>query len=88
MTPDRIKDWTHALGQPADWDEERQGPCGCLHARFVRDPDLGPEWGSVWRPTPEELVGLMNGGVVMLTVCGLEHPPVSISVVGAEHVQP
>lgn len=35
---------------------------------------------TAWEPTPEELEKLNNGGVVVLTLLGVAHPPVNITV--------
>lgn len=35
---------------------------------------------SFWRPSPEELAALNNGGFAMLSVYGQHHPPVSLAV--------
>lgn len=41
-------------------------------------------WGAIqysaWEPTPTELARLNAGAHVILGVCGLSHPPVSIQV--------
>lgn len=37
-------------------------------------------WDTVWQPTPDELVQLNAGGLVVLTVLGVGHPPVKIGV--------
>ena len=34
---------------------------------------------SAWKPSPEELEALNNGGLVYLTIYGVGHPVVSIS---------
>lgn len=39
---------------------------------------------SVWKPTEEELMILMHGGYIMLTVVGIHHPPVVIDVLRNE----
>jgi hypothetical protein len=80
MRPVEIAGATHVLGAPLDWDPLKQGDCVGLPVRLLNDPDVGPEWKSAWRPSPAELVALMNGGVVLLTVCGDGHPPVMIEV--------
>jgi hypothetical protein len=34
---------------------------------------------SVWEPTPRELEDIANGGSVVLTILGTNHPPVMIT---------
>jgi len=67
------------LGQPADWDEATMGKCDVLPCRYEIDPDLGPQFRSRWKPTAEELVTLLGGGCVELTVTGAGHPPVMLA---------
>lgn len=55
-----------------------------LPALFAVDASYGPYIQSFWRPSPEELALLMNGGVVELTVIGRLHPPVGVAVVPPE----
>lgn len=81
MRPVEIAGATHVLGAPPEW-EPAKGDCGALPVRLVDDPDTGREWKSAWRPSAVELVALMNGGLVLLTVCGDGMPPVMIEVSG------
>jgi hypothetical protein len=46
--------------------------------------DGGEIVASFWRPSPEELKTLTEGGSVVLYVWGMMHPPVSIGVVTKE----
>ena len=66
------------LGAPAGWDQKAL-PCGALpitrtevegHAVMV----------SFWRPEPEELAALVNGGAIALFIHGTSHPVVSVGV--------
>lgn len=43
-----------------------------------------PAMLSVWKPTEEELMHLMYGGYIMLSVMGTVHPPVKIDVLRNE----
>lgn len=70
------------LGKPRDWDDATQGECGTLPV--LRD-DAG--FVSCWRPTPDELAMLNDGGVVTLTVIGEGHPPVSLATAIVEVLQ-
>lgn len=67
------------LGAPSDWDADKDGECGALHA-FRESGGPITVTTSAWKPTPEELSALMNGGSVYLTVWGQVHPPVCIWV--------
>lgn len=79
MMPGRIPNATRRLGAPADWDKGKQGACVGL---AIRDDTTtaGPGMTSVWHPTPEELERLKAGAGVYLTVLGMVHPPISMSV--------
>lgn len=39
-----------------------------------------PTVTSFWSPSPEELEALKNGGLVVLTIVGVTHPPVMVGV--------
>lgn len=79
MIPAMIGGATRRLGAPADWDKQRDGHCGGLAVRDERTT-AGPGMTSAWQPTPEELARLNAGASVHLTVLGMVHPPVSMSV--------
>jgi hypothetical protein len=74
MTPTRISGHTHTFSAPDGWDESAHGPCIDLSVR--KD---GETYQSTWRPTPEELATLNDGGVVVLCVAGSQ-PPCWLSV--------
>ena len=74
MIPKRISGATHNLGPPKGWDAERDGKCGHLTVRVE-----GNLYSSAWEPTPDELVTLLNGGSIVLSVVG-DQPPVMLSV--------
>lgn len=76
-----IKGATHNPGAPAGWTPDR-GPCGTLPIRVQRDTYGNQECLSAWRPTPEELRTLNEGGFVVLSVIGWQ-VPVWISVTDA-----
>lgn len=72
----KIDGATRVLGKPADWDET-QGECVGLP--IVDHPE---GWMiSEWRPTPEELQALIDGGSIRLWVQGSAHPAVSIEAI-------
>lgn len=66
---------------------ETQGYRG-LHIKDIKLVDengnLFPAMISVWKPTEAELMHLMYGGYVMLTVLGTGHPPVKVEVLRDE----
>ncbi|HQU03505.1 MAG TPA: hypothetical protein PLT25_02185 [Acidocella sp.] len=64
-----------APGAPADWNEERDGPCCGLPIRVVRHADGTPAYcESAWEPTPREIETLAAGGSVILRVVGWQVP--------------
>lgn len=73
MEPIRTETTTRVLGQPADWDEARFGPCSGLP---VTDSD-GLIY-SYWRPTWRERLAVLRGRPVRLCVAGLAHPAVAV----------
>lgn len=60
---------THNPGAPAGMEDT----CGRLPIRVVRDGD-SIVCLSAWRPTPEELAVLLDGGYVVLQVAGWQVP--------------
>jgi hypothetical protein len=54
--------------------------CGDLPATLMNE-EGGTIMASFWRPSPEELKTLNEGGSIVLYVYGVSHPPVSIGVV-------
>ncbi len=69
MKPALIEGATHNPGAPAGM----EATCGRLPIRVVRDGD-GIVCLSAWRPTPEELAVLTDGGYVVLQVVGWQVP--------------
>lgn len=55
-----------------------------LPCRVANDPELGNTITSAWKPTEDELLKLLNGGNVELTLVGHGHPPVMLSVAPAQ----
>ena len=68
-----IKGATHNPGAPSSW-TEANGPCGALPIIYQRDSHGNDECISAWRPTPEELAMLNDGGFVILSVIGWQCP--------------
>jgi len=73
------------IGAPADWDQDRDGPCGALPVVDAFDKASGMlVMYSVWRPSPEEIAALLNGGAIRLGVVGFAHPVVNMAVLTPE----
>jgi hypothetical protein len=70
-----IEGATHNPGAPANWDPAKDGSCGGLPIKFD-----GRGCESAWKPSPEQLAVLTDGGYVTLYVVGWQ-VPVSLSVV-------
>lgn len=70
----RIAGATATLGAPTGWDAERDGNCRSLPVRVADNV-----WQSAWEPTPDELLMLNAGGLVVLSVPGGQ-PPVVLTV--------
>lgn len=68
-----IKGATHNPGAPRNW-TEANGPCGSLPIRYQKDAFGNNECISAWKPTPEELQMLNDGGFVILSVSGWQVP--------------
>ena len=79
MISGRIENATRFLGKPQDWDDAENGRCGGL---AIRDEVMSglPVMTSAWTPTPAELARLNAGASVHLCICGVSHPPVSVTV--------
>ena len=57
MKPVRTTDCNREYGPPTDWDEEREGPCGSLHANVNAHGVVS----SYWKPGPEEITLMRLG---------------------------
>ncbi len=65
------------LGKPKD-----MPTCETLPATMMIDEETTQVTiASFWRPTPEELKLLNDGGSVVLYIFGTFHPPVAIGVI-------
>lgn len=78
MIPSRLNDATRTLGKPSDWDDQHSN-CESLDI-FDYETDNGNFMLSAWKPEPEELEILNNGGFVFLHIRGQNHPVVSLTV--------
>lgn len=76
MTPQHFVGQDRVLEAPADYDHAALGECGGLPVRVVSGGCM-----SVWKPTPEELDFLANGGGVVIWVMGLQ-PVMSVGACG------
>lgn len=74
MTPTEIANHTHVFTAPEEWDEEANGRCTDLYARVQDDIS-----SSAWKPSPEELRKLMQGGNVVVHVY-TSQPAIAVSV--------
>jgi hypothetical protein len=83
MNPIRHPSNNVALGPPAGWDEEKNGPCATLHCTRTDTHVV-----SLWKPDEKELQALRHGGTVALWVIGETHPPLWVSAEPAERPAP
>lgn len=75
MKPVELEDPDIVLRGPADMPE-----CGELTATIELDEHGRPYFVSLWVPTFEEVMALMKGGAVTLSIVGRSHPPVAVGV--------
>lgn len=68
-----IKGATHNPGAPRGW-VPGNGPCGTLPVIYRKDAHGNWECVSAWKPAPEELKTLNEGGFVILSVIGWQVP--------------
>jgi hypothetical protein len=84
MIPGVIEGHTRAPGAPQDWDAEKSGPCVALPIRDAVGEDGVHRMESIWETHPAELQALLEGGKVLLSICGAgpetRHPVVSLEV--------
>jgi predicted nucleic acid-binding Zn ribbon protein len=82
MKPTVTRGATHNFQKPANWDENADEACGDLQ---VRAETFGKgnivELFSTWKPSRDELLHLINGGVVEVSVCLPNQPVMSVGVV-------
>lgn len=72
MTPIKTNLCNFTYTAPAGMTAEQ---CGDLHC--MRNPE-NHTITSFWKPEPEEASAIASGGLVMLTIHGLAHPPVAM----------
>lgn len=70
---------TRVMNAPADWDNTTI-PVEGLPIVDAKLEDGTNVMMSVWLPTPDELEMLNNGGRVVLSILGEQHPIVSVEV--------
>lgn len=76
---------THNYAAPSYWNAETDGECGILEVRVDAWGERKlPQCVSTWKPTAEELVQLLHGGVIELAIIG-DQPPVMLTVVEPVH---
>jgi hypothetical protein len=71
---------TRAIGAPANWDAEKDGPCGTLSVHDRVDERGHPEMVSVWELEEGDLEKLQAGAPVYLSILGQVHPVVCVYV--------
>jgi hypothetical protein len=76
----RIAGATRELGKPANWNAERDGECGSLAILDVTAEGGHNVMMSAWYPTPDEVARIAAGEPVYLSIWGVMHPPVMLSV--------
>lgn len=79
MKPIEFEQQTTVLGPPRGW---ARGECGALPVQMVEGT-----LQSYWKPTPEEIEALKNGGHIRLTVHSHAHPPVWVDVTPAGYAK-
>lgn len=81
MIPAVITGWNRTFKKPDQMSDEE---CRDLKVRVQRfQIGSGREcfaFTSAWSPTPQELEAIQAGANIELTIIGMSHPPISISV--------
>lgn len=85
---------THNFKSPENWNEETDGPCFDLAIRpGVHGERKLHTWTSAWRPSQEDIAKLLLGGVIEVTLIGMQPPmqvnavlPVSVSTEEKPHI--
>ena len=79
MRPIVISRYNNIAGTPADWNEERDGPCSSLYIRAEKLPGGLPRATTAWLPTSAEIAAMKRGIPILLDVIGTKsHPVVSL----------
>lgn len=73
------------IGAPHDWDQSLDGECGTIFVCDEVETLSGQNFMySVYKPTPEEIEALANGGVIRLGIMGRSHPVFQLGVLGPD----
>lgn len=82
MNPVEFPERTHILNKPDNMtDEECNSGFPCQLEIAPMTAGSVNKWTSVWEPTEEELMSIIQGGKVKLEIYAPGHPPVSVSVI-------
>lgn len=84
MTPIKHPNETRRIGEPKNWDEERDGPCATLSVSDQRGVGGANVMMSRYKPDHEELDALIAGGSIEFGIYGTEHPVICFAVYGPE----
>ncbi len=79
MIPGHIDGAHVTLRAPENWKKEQDGVCVGLPIYVEKLPSGAITCSSVWFPTPEEILAIVAGAPVKLTVVGVQ-PPVRLEV--------
>lgn len=71
---------TRLIGAPANWDPEKDGPCGALSVHDRPDGRGHNEMVSAWVLEEGDLEKLQAGAPIYLSILGNIHPVVSVFV--------
>jgi hypothetical protein len=75
-------DESRRIGKPKDWVSELDGECGDIFVMDAIDTLSGQNFMySLYKPTPEDLAALNNGGALRLGIAGRSHPVFNMAVV-------
>jgi hypothetical protein len=83
VKPVTIEEETLKIGAPPNWDHEK-GECGALSVHVCTGVDDLPMMLSKWKPDPEDLECLNNGGSIYLGVYGTRHPVITVYAAKAD----
>jgi hypothetical protein len=77
MNPIEINGSNRVFTKPKDMTDEE---CGPLYVRVERYENYHTTIKSAWQPTDEERIKIALGEPIILTIIGISHPPVALSV--------
>lgn len=82
MIPTKTRNPTIVFTPPANWNAEKDGPCGNLEVRVdtYGQSELA-QLTSTWAPTENDLYLLSRGGVVEVHLLTSAQPAMAVSVV-------